>query len=437
MNATIQELVPENRVSDKQPSRHEELLDQSARQLNVRGVLRTSLAEIAAKLGVSRNALYYYVSGREELLFQCYQRAAQISAARLTDAIRAGGNAADVLTQFVVRTMDPKGPEIAYRTEIAMLNPAQRVEIQALREALIMRLAELIETGQRQGVIRACDPDINARVALSVTSWVPLSRRWMAAVEPQGASRLQMAAVQTLVEGLSPHVSPGYFQPLDLSELVRRGHRAFDRDGASEAKRELVLRTASRLFNRKGIDSTSLEEIAAQVGATKRTVYHHLGNKQALVMACYERAYRIFFFIIDGMKAHPGTRLEALAAALHAVALAYPDEDLTPLSPLVGFATLVPKARAKMNDYGLRLSSDYRSVLRQGIKEGSLREVDVTPHTLMLAGLTSWLVREDMPTEPTRRQQIAQEIANLVMVGLATRAVHADSARAGPQSCAP
>lgn len=422
MNSMLQELVPENRVSGKQQSRHEELLDQSARQLNARGVLRTSLAEIAAKLGVSRNALYYYVSGREDLLFQCYQRAAQITSARLTDAIRVGGSADAILKDFVLRTMDAKGPEIAYRTEISMLAPAQRVEIQALQEALIMRLAGLIEGGQRQGVFRACDPDINARVVLSVTAWAPVSRRWMTAVDPEGAPRIQTAAVETLIDGLSPHATPGYFQPLDLSELFRREHSAFDRDGASEAKRELVLQTASRLFNRKGIDSTSLEEIAAQVGATKRTVYHHLGNKQALVMACYERAYRIFFYIIDGMKAHPGTRVEALAAAIHSVALAYPDDALTPLSPLVGFATLAPKARAKLNDYGLRLSADYRDVLREGIKEGSLRQVDVIPRTIMLAGLTSWLVHEDVPTEPTRRQQIAQEIANLVMAGLAKQA---------------
>jgi AcrR family transcriptional regulator len=422
VNSMLQELVPENRVSGKQQSRHEELLDQSARQLNARGVLRTSLAEIAAKLGVSRNALYYYVSGREDLLFQCYQRAAHITASRLTDAIRTGGNAAQSLEEFVVRMMDPKTPEIAYRTEMSMLHSSQRLEIQSLQDALVMRLAELIETGQRQGVFRPCDPDINARVALSVIAWAPVSRRWMEAVDPQGAHRAQESAVETLIDGLSPHVPSGYFQPLDLSELVRSGHSAFDRDGASEAKRELVLQTASRLFNRKGIDSTSLEEIAAQVGATKRTVYHHLGNKQALVMACYERAYRIFFFIIDGMKAHPGTRLEALASAIHAVALAYPDESLTPLSPLVGFATLSPKARARLNDYGLRLSADYRDVLRAGIKEGSLREADVIPRTVMLAGLTSWLVHEDVPTEPTRRLQIAQEIANLVMVGLAKRA---------------
>lgn len=417
MSSTLQEAIPEPKVAGKHRSRREELLDQAARQLNVRGVLRTSLTEIATKLGVSRNALYYYVSGREDLLFQCYQRAAQIASARLSEAIRVNSNSAEALRDFVNRMMDPKGPEIAVRTEIAMLNAAQRTEIQALQDVLASRVADLIETGQREGVFRACDPDINARIVLSVTAWAPLSRRWVDSVQPERVHRLLAAAAETLTAGLAPGSRVCEFEPLDLAELVPGEHTALDRDSASKAKRERVLRTASRLFNRKGIDSTSLDEIAAQVGATKRTVYHHLGNKQALVMACYERAYRIFFFIIERMKQHSGTRLQALAAAIHAVARVYPDEQFSALSPLVGFATLARAARSKMTDYGVRLAQEYRTVVHAGIKEGSIRELDVASRTTMLVGLTSWLAGEDAPTDPTRRQQIAREIANLVAAG--------------------
>jgi AcrR family transcriptional regulator len=306
VNSALQDLVVQPKASVKHQSRREELLDQSARQLNVRGVLRTSLAEIAAKLGISRNALYYYVSGREELLFQCYQRAAQITSARLSEAIRVNNSSAQALRDFVNRMMDPKGPEIAVRTESAMLTAVLRTEIQALQDRLVSRLAGLIETGQREGVFRSCDPEINARIVLSVTAWAPLSRRWLDSVQPERVHRLLAAAVETVTAGLASGSRECEFGTLDLSELAPSEHRAFDREGASRSKREMVLRTASRLFNRKGIDSTSLEEIAAQVGATKRTVYHHLGNKQALVMACCERAYRIFSFIIERMKQQSG-----------------------------------------------------------------------------------------------------------------------------------
>ena len=68
------------------------------------------------------------------------------------------------------------------------------------------------------------------------------------------------------------------------------------------------------------LDATSLDEIAAQVGTTKRTLHHHIGSKQDLVAACYERAFRIFLFIKDRMLEYSGSRLQALAASMDALA---------------------------------------------------------------------------------------------------------------------
>jgi AcrR family transcriptional regulator len=400
------------------PSRHERVLDEAARQLNEKGVLLTSLAEIAAKLGVTRGAMYYYVADREDLVFQCYRRAAEITARHLLEATRAGGSAADMLRGFIARMLDPNEPEIAARAEIAMMNQTQRDTIQGLYDALVTRLAHLLETGQREGVLRACDFEVNARVVLSLVTWGPLARSWAHGIEPMDHSRLVAALTATVFDGFGSGRSAPDFEPIDLSALAPRVTNAFDKDAALEAKREALIRVASRLFNRKGIDATSLEEIAAQVGTTKRTVHHHIGSKQDLVSACYERAFRIFFFIRDRMLERPGSRLAALAAAMHALSLAYPNEELNPLSPLVGHGALSPEGRAQFDHNSDLLAESYHALIRQGIEEGSMREVDVQVRTLMLPGLISWLVKDDVPTDPAQRQHIAREIANLVALGL-------------------
>jgi AcrR family transcriptional regulator len=401
-------------------SRHERVLDEAARQLNSKGVLLTSLAEIAEKLGVSRSAMYYYVADRRDLVFQCYQRAAHITARHLLEATRAGGTAADVLRNFVTRMLDPNEPEIAARAEIAMMDGTQRDTIQGLHDALAARLARLLETGQSEGVFRACDVDVNARIILSLVTWAPLAAPWAHAVGPLGHARLLAAAIATLFEGFSTSQRIPEFKPLDLSTLSPPAVRAFDRDAALQAKREALLREASRLFNRKGIDSTSLEEIAAQVGATKRTVHHHLGSKADLVIACFDRAFRIFFCIKEGMNAYPGTRLEALAAAMHALSMAYPSEELSPLSPLVGFSALSAEGQKRIEGYSDELAKAYHGMIRRGIEEGSMRDIDVEARSLMLPGLTSWLVKDDVPADSDRQQYIAREVANLVAVGLQT-----------------
>jgi AcrR family transcriptional regulator len=75
---------------------------------------------------------------------------------------------------------------------------------------------------------------------------------------------------------------------------LSRSGGLFDREAQFDAKREKILAAASQLFNRRGVDTTSLDDIAAAVGATKRTLYHYVGDKQTILSACYARTHRIF-----------------------------------------------------------------------------------------------------------------------------------------------
>lgn len=43
-----------------------------------------------------------------------------------------------------------------------------------------------------------------------------------------------------------------------------------------------LLRTATRLFSRRGYDGVSVDEIVATAGVNKRMVYHYFGSKEAL-----------------------------------------------------------------------------------------------------------------------------------------------------------
>ncbi len=400
--------------------RHERVLDEAARQLNAKGVSLTSLTEIAEKLGISRAAMYYYVEDREDLVFQCYRRSCEITARYLNEATREPGTAVEMITRFVTRMLDPGEPELAARAEIAMMTPAQRDTVQGLYDALASRLAHLLSTGQSEGLIRECDVEVNARIILSLVTWAPLARSWSRAGEAIDPNALLSAVLATIFDGLGSErgVAPEFVQ-YDLSSLCMRNGAVFDRDAISEAKRETLVSVASRLFNRKGIDATSLEEIAAQVGATKRTLHRHLGSKQELVGACYDRAFKIFLHIKDSMLAHPGTRLAAIASAMHALAIAYPREDLSPLSPLVGFDALSPAAQEKFLQQSAELADGYHETLRKGMEEGSIAtDLDVEARALVLPGLLSWLVKEDMPTDEARRKFIAGEIAKVVAVGL-------------------
>jgi AcrR family transcriptional regulator len=62
------------------------------------------------------------------------------------------------------------------------------------------------------------------------------------------------------------------------------------REQYSEATRAALLEAAARRFVEKGFTGTSLEDVAADIQATRGAVYHHFANKTALFRAVHEAA---------------------------------------------------------------------------------------------------------------------------------------------------
>jgi AcrR family transcriptional regulator len=50
----------------------------------------------------------------------------------------------------------------------------------------------------------------------------------------------------------------------------------------SAAKRENIIKAAGNLFMQKGVDATSMDEIAASAEVSKQTLYSHFGSKEGL-----------------------------------------------------------------------------------------------------------------------------------------------------------
>ncbi|MQY08828.1 TetR/AcrR family transcriptional regulator [Actinomadura macrotermitis] len=62
------------------------------------------------------------------------------------------------------------------------------------------------------------------------------------------------------------------------------------REQYSEATRTALLEAATRRFAEHGFAGTSLEDVAADIRATRGAVYHHFASKTALFQAAFERA---------------------------------------------------------------------------------------------------------------------------------------------------
>jgi len=406
------------RVETGAKPRREQLLDQAARELNAKGISMTSLTAVADKLGFSRASLYYYVEDREDLMFQVYLRSSEIMARRLGEAAQSAGSALQVVGNFVSRTLDPAEPELAALSEIGLLDQAARETVLGIFEAVVARLASLLETGARAGNIRSCDFPIVARTIISIIHSIPLNSPLATALHVS-RNEVIAAAKDILANGWAAdrtrEVNP---PPIDLSPLLTQPGSLFDREAQFEAKREKILAAASQLFNRRGVDTTSLDDIAAAVGATKRTLYHYIGDKQTILSACYARTDRIFSFIREQATAQGGAAIDTLIAVLRANSISHQRDDIEPLRSSTGYEALSDAEKVLASERGRVLVQAYRALCGEAHDEHSMRDVNRDCLLLFMRGAGSWLAKGLVRGDDQRKAQIAAEIADLLRLGL-------------------
>src|ERR1700676_4668708 len=64
----------------------------------------------------------------------------------------------------------------------------------------------------------------------------------------------------------------------------------FDRSTLRERRRQAIIRAAATAFNREGFHNTSLDDLAAALNTSKRTLYQFFATKQKLLYSCNQHA---------------------------------------------------------------------------------------------------------------------------------------------------
>lgn len=402
-------------------SRRDAVLNEAARRLNASGVSLASLSEIAQALGLTRAALYYYVEDRDDLVFQCYRRACEVMARDLDAAAKAPGTGLDRLKAFVELSLEEERPEPAVLSEVASLPSPQRETIEGLRQGNLAQLIDLIEAGQRDGSIRPAHSLVVAQAIVGMVSWIPLAPRWTG--EPQAGfrERAKAGALTLVGEGVAadPERALGY-APLDIAILRPERGNLFDRDAAGAMKLEELLRAASRLFNRKGVDATSVDEIAAEVGATKGVIYHYLADKPDLVARCYRRAFSLSDRILSAVEMAGGSAIERVLSGTALLVEANVRDEFCPLAPLAGVEALPVEARDEIVARVRSLEHGYPEVAREGLADGTVRDVELTGVAVAMAGAFGWLHKWFAP-EIVAPQVVVAEQVRLLAAGLVAR----------------
>ncbi|GMR17478.1 MAG: TetR/AcrR family transcriptional regulator [Gammaproteobacteria bacterium] len=152
------------------------LLKAAASCFNRKGYSGTSLKDVADHLGLTDAALYYYVRNKEELVYQCYLRAAELGGEALARARDEGENGlqqAFLYVRYHVEIMVGEQGPVAIMSEIPSLKPAHRNEILAVSRRHSLAFENILAAGIQDGSIRDCDVRMTGNAIMGSINWIP------------------------------------------------------------------------------------------------------------------------------------------------------------------------------------------------------------------------------------------------------------------------
>jgi AcrR family transcriptional regulator len=186
--------------------------------------------------------------------------------------------------------------------------------------------------------------------------------------------------------------------------------------------RKQVLAAAVDLFAANGYDGTSVQQIVERAGVTKGALYHYFTAKEDILLEIYTTVFDEQMAALDhiiAMDREPEWTLREIIHSLIAVTAA----NVKVSAVFSREATRMDQTRwAALQDRWRGYQESVRAVIRRGQSDGSFATV-ASPEMASWAifGVTTSLHTWYRPDGPKTPQQLATELSDLVLAGLAPR----------------
>jgi AcrR family transcriptional regulator len=194
---------------------------------------------------------------------------------------------------------------------------------------------------------------------------------------------------------------------------------AMAREALIDSRQE-ILRTAARLFQQRGYDATSMNDVAAALKLSKGGLYHHFQSKDEILFEIMNHAMDITEERVLGPVrsiANPEERLRALIRLHIEVVLSPRDREITVM--LHENHPLPPALRRRINGR----KKEYIHFLENLIAEiqGSRRAAPrVSPRAAAFAllGMINWIYQWYKPEGELQVQNLVPQFTDLLFGGL-------------------
>jgi AcrR family transcriptional regulator len=191
------------RQHDREVKR-EAVIRAAAHAFNLKGYHNTSLDDIAAALEVTKPTVYYYVTNKEQLLFECFVAGVeQIRAAfrEVRDQNIPARERLHAVLRHYAKTIASEFGWVMVRVEEQDLSPDMSSHIKAMKSEIDQGIRRLIREGIQDGSIHPCDPKMTAFALAGSLNWIA---HWYRENRSMTAAEIADAFITVFDNGLQP-----------------------------------------------------------------------------------------------------------------------------------------------------------------------------------------------------------------------------------------
>jgi len=179
-----------------------------------------------------------------------------------------------------------------------------------------------------------------------------------------------------------------------------------------------VLQAATRLFIEKGFYQTTIKDIASAAGMSEVALYREATSKQEILLAILDQqldALSMDLYAVVNTTLSPEEKLR-LAIQMYVGRLSE-DIELTQLV-LLEYRSLEPDFQARHISRRDRLEQLWRRILREGVRAGVFRPVDVSVVTFAMLGMQNWMFSWYREYGRLKPLELSDRFADLIFRGI-------------------
>ena len=181
-----------------------------------------------------------------------------------------------------------------------------------------------------------------------------------------------------------------------------------------------LLDIAVAVFNERGYDATSMEELAARLGVTKSAIYHHVSSKVELLRLALDRALDALFAVTEEPGATSGPAIDRLEHVVRG--------SVRVLTEQLPFVTLLLRVRGNspVEEAALQRRREFDRIVtdlvRAAEEEGDVRpDVDPGVTSRLLFGTVNSLTEWYRPDGGLSADDLADALVATTCQGLRAR----------------